>query len=79
LIAASTIAVQADIEIARNYLRELADCDALWKKLTPAVAEAAESEAAHFRLMLRWLLAIGLTADLLTAWAAPEQPIQDVL
>jgi hypothetical protein len=86
-----------DIEIARNYLRELADCDALWKKLTPAVAEAAGSEAAHFRrvmtgdpeyafllennqeqnIWLRQFLTAGLTADLLIAWAAREQPIQE--
>jgi hypothetical protein len=30
-----------EVDHARSMLRELADCDALWRKLTPTVAEEA--------------------------------------
>jgi hypothetical protein len=78
-----------DIEIARDDLRELADCDALWKKLTPAIAEEATSEAAHFRhiltgpdqshavleqdIWLRQLVTAAMTADLMLARVKAEQ------
>jgi hypothetical protein len=40
------------IETARDHLRELADCDALWRKLTQTIVEEAVSEAAHFRRVM---------------------------
>ena len=79
--------IYSEVDHARSMLRELADCDALWWKLTPTVAEEARGEAAHFRhlltgdppdanernIWLRNLFTAGMTADLILAWARQEQ------
>jgi hypothetical protein len=80
--------IYSEVDDARSMLRELADCDALWRKLTPTIAREARDQAAFYRrvltsndpsdanernIWLRDLFIAGMTGDPMMAWAKADQ------